>query len=147
MFMFRSCGLVAISLSLAFALAGCGESSAAKKVSVKGKLVDGANPFILDATRLKLPAGAKGLPPGSLPLRITFIAADGGEASPANVDAASGTFSVSLVPGSYRIAVSASAELGSPDLFNNKFSTDRTQIRRDVKEGDEIVIDISKSQG
>lgn len=135
------------ALALAMGLvAGCG-SSAPKKVLIKGKLLEGANPFVLDASKLKLPAGAKGMPPGSLPLRVTFIPAEDGEISPANVDASTGTFTVSLTPGSYRVSVVASAEMGAPDYFGGKHSPERTQIRKDVKEGEEIVIDLSKPQG
>jgi len=125
---------------------GCGGTSGSRKVTVKGKLLEGANPFILDTAMLKLPPGTS-LPPGTNPIQITFIPAEAGESAPATVDAATGTFSVSLVPGKYKVAITASAGMASPDFFGGKYSSDKTQIRRDVKEGDEIAIDITKPQG
>jgi hypothetical protein len=125
---------------------GCSGTEQPKRVNAKGKLMEGSNPFIVDVTKLKLPAGAS-LPPGTRPLTVSFIPVDKGETAPANVDAATGLFTVALVPGKYKIAVSASAGPGSPDLFNGKFSAEKTQIVRDVKENDEIVIDLSKPQG
>ena len=125
---------------------GCGGTPATKKVAVKGKLMEGANPFILDTAKLKLPPGTS-LPPGTRPIQITFIPVEPGESAPANVDAATGTFTVNLAPGTYKIAITASAGMGTSDYFGNKYSSDKTQIRRDVKEGDEITIDITKPQG
>jgi hypothetical protein len=135
----------ALGSVLMLLISGCG--SAEKKVPVKGKLVDGPNPFVLDATKLKLPGGATSLPPGARPLQVSFIPEKGGETQFAIVDVDSGTFTATLAPGTYKIAITASAGMGTPDLFNGKFSAERSQITREVKANEDITIDVSKPNG
>lgn len=132
---------------LAMVIAGLGCSgSDGKKVTLKGKLVEGGAPYVLNTSKLKLPPGAS-LPPGARPLTVSFIPAGGGDTAFANVEMETGAFTVSLVPGKYKIAVVASAGMGAPDLFGGKYSSEKTQIQRDLAADTEIVIDLSKPQG
>ncbi|MBN9118435.1 MAG: hypothetical protein J0I06_04605 [Planctomycetes bacterium] len=130
---------------LVASLAGCTPAADGRAV-VRGKLLDNGKPFALDTTKLKLPPGATGLPPGSRPLSLTFLA-EGGEQFPANVTDA-GTFEVvgpdgkGIKPGRYKVAITAGA--GGPDYFGGKFAPDKTQIVREVKPGEEVVIDVAK---
>ncbi len=59
------------------------------------------------------------------------------------------TFNATLKPGQYRIAVLAKAGAApdTPDYFKGAYSPERTQILREIKAGEEIVIDLSKPQG
>jgi len=127
---------------------GCGGAgSGSKKLAVKGKLMDGANPFVLDQAKLKLPKGAS-LPPGVRLIQVSFVPADGeGETAPATVDESNGTFTANIAPGKYKVVITAGSGPGTPDYFGGKFMLEKTQIRREVKEGEEIVIDVSKFTG
>ncbi|HEY1186286.1 MAG TPA: hypothetical protein VGE74_01455 [Gemmata sp.] len=135
---------------LVLAFAGCGEKPDGR-TPVRGKLVDGAKPFALDASKLKLPAGATALPPGSQPLTVVFIPAEGGSNASAVVNADAGTFEVNgpdgkgIKPGKYKVAITAT--VGGGDYFGGKFAPEKTQIVREVKPGEEIVIDVSKPNG
>jgi len=140
-----------LGFSFAFAIVvgalGCGGSEKSNKVSLKGKLVDGGKDFVLDKSKLKLPAGATGLPPGARLISISFIPVDGGETAPATVDDATGAFTVNLAPGTYKVTIGAGAGMNSPDYFGGKFSPEKSQIKREIKAGEDIVIDVSKPQG
>ncbi|MFO0803904.1 MAG: hypothetical protein U0791_12390 [Gemmataceae bacterium] len=142
--MFRSLSLAGFFATILFAI-GCSGSDA-KKVTLKGKLVEGGAPYVLNTSKLKMPPGAS-LPPGARPLTVSFIPAGGGDTAFANVELETGAFTVSLVPGKYKIAVVASAGMGAPDLFGGKYSSEKTQIQRDLAPDTEIVIDLSKPQG
>lgn len=128
-------------------LTGCGADG---RITVKGKLMDKDKPFVIDAANPKQ-TGGKGTPPGTRPLVIAFYPAEGGDMIGANVDASAGTFTVNgpdgkgIKPGRYKITVTGSP--GSPDPFNGKFTPEKTQIVRDVKPNEEIVIDVSKPTG
>jgi hypothetical protein len=138
-------------LPLAFALlTGCGGGGSDARTVVHGKLVEGAKPFALDKSKLKLPPGATALPPGSQPLSVVFVS-ESGEQFPATVNADTGTFEVTgpdgkgIKPGRYKVAVTAGVGVG--DYFGDKYAPDKTQVVRDVKPGEEVVIDLSKPQG
>lgn len=148
-----------LSVGLALAL-GCGGSGGrdGDLTIVKGKLVEKGNPFALDASKVPLPKGALGRPPGvtaSGALQITFISGETKEQFPATANADAGTFEVrgvdgkGIKPGRYKIAVTGRLGTGpdSPDYFKGQFSAEKTQILRDVKAGEEVVIDISNPQG
>lgn len=135
-------------ISAMFFTLGCGGSGGdSKKIAVKGKLMSGSEAFVLDQAKLKLPKGTS-VPPGARLIRVSFVPADGsGETAPATVDDATGTFTASLAPGNYKVVITAGAGPGSPDYFDGKHSLERTQIRREVKEGEDIVIDVLRPQG
>jgi hypothetical protein len=141
------CGLVAL-LAL---VAGCSSGGSDGYVGVRGKLVDGGKPFVLDTAKIKLPPGALGVPPGTRPIAVVFVS-ESGEQFPGDVSN-DGTFLVpgperkGLKPGKYKIAVTASFGGGGADYFGDKFSIEKTQISRDLKTDEEIVIDVSKPQG
>lgn len=88
-------------------------------------------------------------------LQVTFISSESKEQFTANTNPEAGTFTVSGVdgkgikPGRYKIAINARVGFSpsDPDLFDNKFSAEKTQILRDVKAGEDVVIDIDKPQG
>jgi hypothetical protein len=70
-------------------------------------------------------------------------------------NAQGGTFEVpgldgkGIKPGRYRIAIVGRVGISpeTPDYFKGMFTRDKTQILRDVKPGEEVVIDIAKPQG
>jgi len=139
-------------------LLGCGGGKEADLVVVKGRLVDKGQPFALDANKVPLPKGAHGTPPGtsgSSALQVIFISGDTKEQFPASTNADAGTFEVlgyegkGIKPGRYKIAVVGRIGISpdTPDYFKGLFTPEKTQILRDVKAGEEVVIDISKPQG
>ncbi|AWM41919.1 hypothetical protein GobsT_69540 [Gemmata obscuriglobus] len=142
------------------AASGCGGSQGNRDDSprgvVNGKLVDNNKPFALDASKVPVPKGARSLPPGvSGALSIVFISSDTKESYTADVNADAGTFQVKGIDGKgikagrYRIAVTGRMGISpdTPDYFGGKFTPEKTQILRDVKAGDEVVIDVAKPQG
>ncbi len=78
-------------------------------------------------------------PPASLPL-------DPGESYTVTRDVVIPQ-DVNLVPGTYKITIGAGAGMNSPDYFGGKFSQEKTQIKREIKAGEDIVIDVAKPQG
>lgn len=153
---FLSLGLIVASA----AALGCGDSKKeeAGLTIVKGKLVDGGKPFFLDQSKVPLPKGAHGLPPGtegSSALQIMFIPSDGKGSFTAKANAESGTFEVlgdsgkGIPPGRYKIVMTAQLGMGpdTPDFFKGKYGLSNTKIVRDVKAGEEVVIDVSKADG
>ena len=92
---------------------------------------------------------------GTLEVRIDekrFRSAEGGDFVSGVLDATAGTFTASgLKPGRYKITLGLNTGMAPPgarDPFGGKFSPDRTQIVRDLtKDGEEIVIDVSKPNG
>jgi hypothetical protein len=141
-----SSGLAAL---VVFWAVGCGGSDG--RVPVSGRLLDGGRPFRFEASKVKLPPGATGLPPGTSPVQITFIPADGGDSAGAVVDVTAWTFQVpgpdgkGLRPGKYKVALTGG--VGGPDYFGGKFAADRTPVVRDVKAGEEVVVDVARPQG
>lgn len=143
------------------ALIGCGGSESGETTIVKGVLLDNGKPFSLDQSKISLPKGATGLPPGSEDsmIRITFIPVGSADQYPATYHAETGTFEVlgpskkGIKVGKYKIAITGNLSIskgkegGEGDYFNGKFTADKTQINREVKAGEEIKIDISKPEG
>ena len=138
------------------ALAGCSKKDDGPRVVVKGKLVDGAKPYVYEA-----PKGKGALPPppsagnAGTGLQIQFTPVEGGDTSFANFNAESGTFEVKgadgkgLKPGKYKVFLTMIGTApGGADIFGGKFSREKSQIERDVTvDGPEIVIDVSKPKG
>jgi hypothetical protein len=121
-------------------------------------LVEKGQPFFLDQSKVPLPKGATGVPPGvegSSVLQVTFIDAQTGESFDAKTYPEAGTFEVTgadgkgIKPGRYRIAVTARYGFGedTPDYFRGRFTPEKTQIVRDIHAGEDVVIDIAKPNG
>lgn len=149
-------GLFLTLIGLA-AVAGCGKEETKPgdvgKVVTKGKLVDNGKPFVIDAATAKLPTGASAPPPGvssNSILQITFTPADGGEMASAKANPAAGTFEVTGVdgkgikPGRYRVTIVAGYGGPADDVFKGKFAPGKSKLVVDVKEGEEVVIDVAK---
>ena len=146
-----SLGLLA---ALVLGAAGCGgeqKKGGPSSVTVKGRLVQNGKPFTFDPNKSKLPPGTSAPPvaPGATGLQITFIPQSGGgqDLTFARIDPDTGAFETSLVPGRYKIALSPGGGAGGGDPFGGMFLSDRTKIVRDVKEGEEIVIDVARPAG
>lgn len=148
----------ALLVTAALATVGCGGNNRddSPRSVVTGKLVDNNKPFALDPSKVPLPKGARALPPGITgALSIVFISSDTKESYTADVNADAGTFQVKGIDGKgikagrYRIAVTGRMGISpdTPDYFGGKFTPEKTQILRDVKGGDDVVIDVSKPQG
>jgi len=107
---------------------GCGGGGGA----VKGKVLRGGQP---------IKVGDKGM------VQVRFIAEDNGYTAPV---AADGSFTLTgnegkgIPAGKYKIAVLAYDPYPTKDLLGGKFSAMATPINRDVKPGDEVVIDLDK---
>ncbi len=134
-------------------LSGCGSGATPDgRTVVKGRVVENGNPFVPDPAKLKLPKGTS-LPPGTNLLQVTFIPTTGGDTVPAIVNPSDGSFTVSgadgkgIKPGVYKIAVTANTGPGTPDLLGGKFGLENTPIAREVKPGEEVVIDVAKAKG
>jgi hypothetical protein len=140
-------------------IAGCGSTEERDLFIAKGKLLDNGKPFVLDESKIQLPKGATAPPPGGGEgLRILFILAETKEQFQAKFNPESSTFEVTgskgkgIKPGRYKIAVTAnyaptSRDADSGDYFGGIFTREKTQISREVKEGEEIIIDVSKPKG
>lgn len=153
-------GLSLFVLAVAPLLAGCGGGSQADdgKTIARGRLLKGGAPYVLDQSKIKLPKGGTAMPPGvsgGSMLQVNFIAIDSKEQHTATTDPNFGSFEVTgpggkgIKPGKYKITVSARVGFSpsDPDLFDNKFSAEKSQIVREVKAGEDIVIDLDKPQG
>jgi hypothetical protein len=140
------------------ALAGCSEFSTADsgKVVVRGKLLEGGKPFTVDLNKVLLPKGTA-IPPGVMAsdvVRVVFISSESREKFEATTDPDTGRFEVTgvdgrgLVPGRYRIAVTARVGFGpnAPDTFGGRFSPERSSIIRDVRAGEEILIELARAR-
>ncbi|MBA4186598.1 MAG: hypothetical protein C0467_01130 [Planctomycetaceae bacterium] len=144
-------------LALAFVslaiCAGCSNSKTDPgKVVVKGKLLDNGKPLTLEPTKANLPKGAHGLPPGTAGaaiLQIVFISVESKEQTPAQTNLETMTFEAQIKPGQYKIAVTAKFGFApdTPDYFKGMYTPDKTQILRDIKGGEEILLDLTKPQG
>jgi len=134
---------------VSFALVGCGPK-AEPKVRVSGRLLDNGQPFTADSAKLKLPKGTS-LPPGVQPLQVMFIPVETGETYIATVtDASAGKFELTgsdgkgVKPGKYKVSVQVNTGPGTPDALGGKFSPEKTTITREVREGEELVIDLAQ---
>lgn len=95
------------------------------------------------------------LPPGDPGFTVTFIklgTADAGSETTAIINEEEpGTFELigddgkGIVPGKYRVAVSVGPE-GGKDALKGKFSKENSKIEVEVKEGEDLVIDLAKYQ-
>ena len=131
---------------LLLATAGCGEKNgpAEGRTMPKGRILENGLPVKVDTTNL---------PPGDPGLQVTFIklgGVDAGEEAEAQIiDAAEGSFELigadgkGITPGKYRVAVTM-APYGSPDLLKGKYSRENSKIEVEVKEGEDLVIDLAK---
>jgi hypothetical protein len=145
-------------LAAFLSLSGCKSSSEGEVVPVKGKLLENGKPFKLDESKVQLPKGATAAPPGSEGLRIVFISIEDKEQYFAKYNAETSTFEVSgssgrgIRAGRYKISITAnyapnSRDANSGDYFNGQFTREKTQIIREVKPGEEIIIDVAKPNG
>jgi hypothetical protein len=142
-----------LTVAVVVYLSGCGSGATPDgRTVVKGRIVENGSPFVPDPAKLKLPKGTS-LPPGTNLLQVTFIPKTGGENVPAIVNPNDGSFTVSgadgkgIKPGVYKIAVTANAGPGTADLLGGRFGPDNTPIEREVRPGDEVVIDVAKAKG
>jgi hypothetical protein len=133
------------------ALAGCGGNQGASgpKVKARGRILKNGLP-------IKSETATQHLPPGDPGLQVIFIkvgTADAGAEIPATViDASEGTFELTgpdgkgIPPGRYRVAVLL-APIGSADAFKGKYDRDNSKIEVELKDGEDLVIDLDKPKG
>ncbi len=140
-------------LFLGFSL-GCGDGKKDPGAfTLKGKLVEGGKAWTYKENKAKLPPGVSAPPvaPGAAtgPIEMQFISTEGRDVVYAKLNVQDGTFEASgLKPGKYKIAIALSSPPpGAIDPFGGKFTSDKTPIIREVKEGDELTIDVSKPGG
>lgn len=144
----RSCphallGLLGVALSLS--LFGCGsrDNVAEGRTKPKGRILDNGLPLKADATNL---------PPGDPGMSVTFIrigSVDAGEEIEARIiDATDASFELigadgkGIPPGKYRVAV-VLAPFGGFDYLKGKYSRENSKIEVEVKEGEDLVIDLA----
>jgi hypothetical protein len=150
--MIRDRRTMLLAAALALAVSGCGDQKGSEpRISVKGKLLESGKPFVFDQSRIKLPPGTS-MPPGTGGeglIRLSFLPTEGGDVTYAKVDASLGRFEASIPkPGRYKIALTLGGlPPGTTDPLGATFTPENTRIVRDLKDGDEIVIDIAKPQG
>lgn len=114
------------------------------KVIPKGRILDNGLPIRVNA---------ENLPPGDPGMSVTFIkigSVDAGEEIEAQIlDAAEGSFELigadarGIPPGKYRVAIVMGPE-GGEDLFKGKYSREKSKIEVEVKEGEDLIIDVAK---
>lgn len=147
----RSAGLLA-ALAL---IAGCQEKKKDEgpRITIHGRIVDKDKPFSMDSYKPKLPPGTSTPPAagggGSGAIQLAFYPADNSDVRYARVNQDM-TFDLGdLKPGKYKIVLTAgNLPPGTPDPFGGKFTQEKSKIVRDLnKDGEDIVIDISKPQG
>lgn len=141
-----------LAVALATACAGCGDSGGGRAV-ISGKLLDDGKPFVTDAVKLRLPKGTS-LPPGTVPLQITFIPEERGEMYITTItDQATGGFRLTgtdgkgVKPGKYKVGIQVNTGPGTPDALRGKYSAEKTPIQVELKAGEEVVIDLAKVKG
>ncbi|MCU0703237.1 MAG: hypothetical protein MUF18_04520 [Fimbriiglobus sp.] len=142
--------LAPVTALLVAALAGCGPADPTPKAVVRGRLLDNGQPFSADALKARLPKGVS-LPPGAQPLQVIFLPIDRGETYFATItDPAAGTFELAgsdgkgVRLGRYKVSVQVNTGPGTPDALGGKFSPEKTAITRELKDGEEVVIDLAK---
>jgi hypothetical protein len=138
---------VGLAVLFAAAAAGCGSDvgkTAAGKTKPKGRILENGLPIKLNT---------QNLPPGDPGLQVTFIrigSVEAGEEIQARIiSAAEGTFELignegkGINPGKYRVAITL-APFGSADQLKGKYSREKSKIEVEVKEGEDLVIDIAQ---
>jgi hypothetical protein len=120
---------VGLALLVCLVSSGCG----AKKVQVKGQLSFKGQPLV-GKEREKITVRF-------VPYREGGSA--GGPPVPADVQQESGTYTITVPAGTYRICVAQFTE-GLQDRFNNAFGEGVSKIIREVKEETEINLDLAK---
>ncbi|HEY3788472.1 MAG TPA: hypothetical protein VGL71_06435 [Urbifossiella sp.] len=149
--MIRSASIRCVLFAAASGLLLCGCGDSVPRTVVKGQLYDNGKPFKLDVSKVQLPKGATAAPPtmgGGGLLRVIFIPVEGGDSSQAVVDTETGAFTVAgpdgkgIKLGQYKIAVTAKS--GGADYFNGRFSPETTPFKREVKPGEEILLDLAR---
>ncbi len=127
--------------------AGCGSSgrqTAEGRSKPKGRILENGLPIQIKA---------KNLPPGDPGMTVTFIkvgTADAGEEIEAQIiDASEGSFELigadakGIPPGKYRVEI-IMGPMGGNDHFKGKYKRDKSKIEVEVKEGEDLVIDVAK---
>jgi hypothetical protein len=133
------------------AVTGC-EPSAATSPNNKKVVLAPKGRIVRDGAPLKVPTG-RALPPGDSGFRVTFIRlgpTDAGKQISANVlGDEPGGFELlgqdgkPIPPGRYRVAVVVGPE-GGRDQLGGKYGPDNSPIEVEVKEGEDLVIDLAK---
>lgn len=124
-------------------------------ISVRGKLIDNGKAWVYEEPKnSKMPPGVSQPPgvagaPGSGAVQVMFKSVEGADVVYANLDISAGTFTAKgLKPGRYKIALFNSSTMpGATDPFKGQFTEAKTKIVRDLKDGDDITIDVSKPGG
>jgi hypothetical protein len=134
---------------LSIACLGCGQKDmpevAEGRTMPRGRVLENGVP-------IKTPDSAN-LPPGDPGFTVTFIklgTADAGSETTALVNEDEpGSFELigddgkGIVPGNYRVAIFVGPE-GGQDALKGKFSKENSRIEVEVKEGEDLVIDLAK---
>jgi hypothetical protein len=110
----------------------------------RGRILENGLPIKVDTSHL---------PPGDPGLQVNFTrigGVDAGEETNAIItDAAQGSFELigadgkGIPPGKYRVEV-IMAPFGSPDALKGKYSREKSKIEVEVKEGEDLVIDLAQ---
>lgn len=151
--------LFAVVATTAVVLTGCGGDDKPKDtrpdITVRGKLIDNGRAWVYEEPKNnKLPPGVSQPPgvagtPGAGGIQVVFMSAEGADVVYASLDTSSGTFTArGLKAGRYKIALfNGSTMPGAVDPFKGQFTQDKTKIVRDLKDGDDVTIDVSKPTG
>ena len=114
--------------------------------------MNGPKPWVLDEGKAK-PAGGIAPPvaPGqeNAAARMEFVSSEGNWSVSAALNTSDGTFvAKGLKAGRYKIALTGGGFApNGPDPFGGKFTRDKTQIVRDLRDGDDLTLDVSKPGG
>ena len=154
-------GILLTAVTAAAVLTGCGgdqPKDTRPDITVRGKLIDNGKAWVYEEPKggaAKMPPGVLGQPPGAPGtaggggLQVVFKSMDGADVKYVQLDTNTGTFTANgLKPGRYKIALFNTSTIpGAADPFKGKFTQDKTKIVRDLKDGDDVTIDVSKETG
>jgi hypothetical protein len=130
---------------LSLSLVGCSpdNKTAEGRTKPKGRILENGLPIKVRTANL---------PPGDPGMSVTFIkigSVDAGQEIEAQIiDAAEGSFELigpdakGIPPGKYRVAVTL-APFGGSDFFKGKYSREKSKIEVEVKEREDLVIDVA----
>ena len=131
--------------SFSLPLGGCASKNrtAEGRTKPKGRILENGLPIKIRT---------ENLPPGDSGMKVTFIkigSADAGEEIQAQItDAAEGSFELigadakGIPPGKYRVVILMAPE-GGTDHFKGKYSREKSKIEVEVKDGEDLVIDVA----
>lgn len=139
----RTLSLTLAILALLASACGKKDQVAEGRTKPKGRVLENGLPIQVNTDNM---------PPGDPGMKVTFIrvgSVEAGEEIQAQIlEAREGSFQLigadgkGIPPGKYRVSISLGPD-GGQDLLKGKYSREKSKIEVDVKEGEDLVIDLA----